>query len=174
MNCARSSTFSSPALDAIGHPSGNYGLDDQVAALHWVHRNAARFGGDPHNVTVAGQSAGARSICAHLASPVSAGLFDKAVSQSGPCTDLVTKPVADGRGARVASEVGCASGPADAVVACLRERPVGTLLAALEGMGGDVTGEYADQLWQPVVGTPALPSSRSTPSRPGRRRECRS
>jgi para-nitrobenzyl esterase len=150
--------LSSPALDAEGSPSGNYGLADQAAALRWVRRNAARFGGDPGNVTLAGQSSGARSVCAHLASPGSRGLFHRAILQSGPCTEHVTKPVADERGARVADEVGCATAPGpEAVAACLREQPVDELLATLEDLGLPVTGEYADEPWQPVAGTPTLP-----------------
>jgi para-nitrobenzyl esterase len=150
--------LSSPALDAEGHPSGNYGLADQAAALRWVQRNAARFGGDPRNVTLAGQSSGARGVCAHMASPDSRRLFHRAILQSGPCTEHVTKPVADQRGARVAAEVGCTEAPGSAAVAaCLREQPVGELLATLADVGLPVTGEYADEPWQPVAGTPTLP-----------------
>lgn len=150
--------LSSPALDAEGYPSGNYGLADQTAALRWVQRNAARFGGDPRNVTLAGQSSGARSVCAHMASPGSRGLFHRAILQSGPCTEHVTKPVADQRGARVAAEVGCTEATgSDAVAACLREQPVAELLETLADVSVPVTGEYADEPWQPVVGTPALP-----------------
>ena len=149
--------LSSPALDATGPESGNYGVQDQAAALAWVRRNVAGFGGDPGNVTVAGQSAGARSICAHLASPGSAGLFDRAIIQSGPCTDLVTKPAADQRGARVAADLGCPSSPSSAVVACLRDRPVGDLLGTLGDLGSDVTGEYSQQPWQPVAETARVP-----------------
>ena len=154
--------LSSPALDAEGHTSGNYGLEDQAAALRWVRRNAAGFGGDPGNVTLAGESSGGRSVCAHLASPASAGLFHRAIIQSGPCVDLVTKPVADERGARVADELGCGTtgtsgaGAAD-VAACLRERPVADLLRTLPGVGAPVNDEYADEPWQPVIGTPTLP-----------------
>ena len=66
--------------------SGTFGLQDQQAALRWVQRNIAAFGGDPTNVTLFGESAGGLSICAHLASPAARGLFHKAIIQSGPCS----------------------------------------------------------------------------------------
>ena len=65
------------------HVSGNYGIFDQLAAIQWIKRNIAQFGGDPDNLMIFGQSAGAGSVQALVASPLSAGLIQKAIIQSG-------------------------------------------------------------------------------------------
>lgn len=75
--------------------SGNLGIQDQVKALRWVRRNIAAFGGDPENVTVAGESAGAFSIGTLLALPSAKGLFGKAIMSSGNTGRILTKETAD-------------------------------------------------------------------------------
>src|SRR5271166_3344797 len=75
--------FAHPALDAEGHLFGNYGTLDQQLSLKWVKRNIGEFGGDKNNVTLGGQSSGASSTASNVVSPLAAGLFDRAIVESG-------------------------------------------------------------------------------------------
>ncbi len=77
--------FAHPELtrESPRHASGNYGLMDQIAALRWIHDNIARFGGDPDNVTIFGQSAGAVDANVLMTSPLTKGLFHRVIAESG-------------------------------------------------------------------------------------------
>ncbi|TFI57726.1 carboxylesterase family protein [Sphingomonas parva] len=114
------------ALGYLAHPelsaespegvSGNYGLLDQIEALRWIRRNIGAFGGDPANVTVAGESAGALSVMYLLAAPAARGLFDKAILQSAymiSTPELKTarfgETAAEVHGAALAAKLGAGS-----------------------------------------------------------------
>lgn len=99
--------------------SGNYGFLDQVHALRWIQRNIARFGGDPAKVTIAGQSAGGRSVVSLVASPLARGLFQRAFVQSGPAMDASSPTLAESEqtGLDVQKAVGASS------LATLRQMP---------------------------------------------------
>lgn len=83
-----------PELKDEAGKTGNYGLYDQLTALQWVRRNISAFGGDPDNITIMGQSAGAMSVQQHCLSPISKGLFHKAVMSSGGGINKILSPVA--------------------------------------------------------------------------------
>jgi len=103
-------------LNSEGHPWGNYGILDSQAALHWVRRNIAAFGGDPNNVTLGGQSAGAIDTAANLISPAAAGLFHRAITQSSPIPNayFASALTALTNGNNFAAAAGCTN------AACLR------------------------------------------------------
>jgi para-nitrobenzyl esterase len=121
-----------PALTAESpdHASGNYGLLDQQEALRWVRRNILLFGGDPGRVTIFGESAGGLSVHSQLASPGSAGLFQRAIVESGAYQ--LTQPslaAAEATGGAFATAAGCT----DQTAACLRGLSVAQVLAAQPG-----------------------------------------
>jgi para-nitrobenzyl esterase len=106
---SRWATAESPA-----HVSGNYGHLDQIQALRWVRKNIARFGGDLQQVTIGGESSGALDVCNLMTSPLAAGLFERALMQSGVCVDSVYPSLhaAEASGEKLAKDLGVASGPA--------------------------------------------------------------
>jgi para-nitrobenzyl esterase len=151
-----------PALDAESPDgaSGDYGLADQQAALRWVQHNIAPFGGNPHNVTIFGESAGAASVCAQLASPAAAGLFQRAVAESG-CSSLgKSRAESETIGTTLATQLGCPDAAGQA--ACLRSKSTAEVLAAKAGSGAG--GALP---WAPVTGTRVLPRDILTAFRTG-------
>jgi para-nitrobenzyl esterase len=126
------------ALGWLAHPSldgngiaGNYGLMDQQLAFKWVRDNIEHFGGNPHRVTIGGESAGGLSTSSNLASPTAKGLFHAAIIESGAYMLFTVRPVAaqDALGVSFATAVGC-TGMDPQIAACLRNVPFATLLAA--------------------------------------------
>jgi para-nitrobenzyl esterase len=131
-----------PALAAESprHAAGNYGLLDEIAALQWVHRNIARFGGDPSNVTIFGESAGGIAVGALIASPLAKGLFKRAILQSGTGVGggVSSRDTARARALRFAKSVNVLGESADAARR-LRSLSADTILAA-SLLGGEPAG----------------------------------
>ena len=131
--------FAHPELtkESDRNASGNYGFLDQVAALEWVHRNIEKFGGDPKRVTIFGESAGSWSINVLVASPLTKGLFQRAIGESGANFARVeTLAAAEQAGVKFAKSVGANS------LADLRAKPAAELLKAERGASGNVDGYF--------------------------------
>lgn len=138
--------LSHPALDGEGHLSGNYGIMDIQAVLRWVQRNIEAFGGDPTRVALGGQSAGASDTGANVISPLSAGLFNRAIFESSPTSTYPPQSVATQRGESFATAAGC-PGDNAAAAACLRKLSAPRILQ-LQGTpnanGPYITGPFVD------------------------------
>jgi para-nitrobenzyl esterase len=139
------------AHPALGSPSGNWALRDQLLALHWVHDNIAGFGGDPDRVLLFGQSAGSYDTCALVTSPLAAGLFSEAAMESGPCWIPPPADVQMGIASTLA-QVGCANDPD--IAACLRSVPAERLASAPVSTS-DLAGLH--KFFYPVVDSDVLP-----------------
>jgi para-nitrobenzyl esterase len=150
-----------PAFDS--HDRGGYALEDQRLALRWVRRNIAAFGGDPRNVTIAGESAGAASVCLHLVAPTETkALFHKAIIQSAGCA-VALRSVREAMptGLELARRLGCDE-PASAAH-CLRAAPLARILDAQTAIAA---ADY--QAFWPSVGGPTVPEEIRTALDAGR------
>jgi para-nitrobenzyl esterase len=138
--------FRQPELSAQRAPA-NFGLQDQQAALRWVRSQINRFGGDPARVTIFGESAGGASVCLHLVSPQSSGLFHRAISESGPCKLLTsdTAATAEANATAMGGTLDCAPGAGQ--LACMRGKAATDVLGA-----SGVTGSMlkAGVHWAPM------------------------
>jgi para-nitrobenzyl esterase len=128
--------FAHPALTAEdpGGRLGNYGEMDQIEALHWVKRNIAKFGGDPSNVTIFGESAGAGTVQIFMGAPETAGLFQKAISESGAGgSALPSFHTAELQGEAYAKSVGLPNATADQLRALPVEKTLGRAFPFIDG-----------------------------------------
>lgn len=145
-----------PALTAEAGTSGNYGLMDQISALKWVQKNIAQFGGDPDNVTIFGESAGAQSVSEIMAAPSGDGLYHKAILESGTSSynaiHLKDSPVSNVRSAEsVGADLLSPAVSETASAADLRAIPTAQV-SELALQRPDLTGYYL-----PVVDGKILP-----------------
>ena len=139
-----------PSLDIEGHKFGNYGLLDQQMLLKWVRANIAAFGGDPTNVTLGGQSAGAEDTGFAMLSPGAAGYFQHGICESFcPTGNLPTLSAAEKTGEEFATAAGCGKKTGAAQAMCLRNLPA----AQVEALAGTASAASAYVLGPMLDGT---------------------
>lgn len=124
---------------------GNYGMLDQVAALKWVNQNIAHFKGDPKRITIAGNSAGGSSVALHLLSPLTTGLFQRAILESGvefsPFAILPLEKAVE-KTKTVANKLLCETGNTTKMVECLRSKDIADMIYYYKEFPGPVVDKY--------------------------------
>ena len=139
------------AAESSHHAAGNYGLLDLLAGLKWVHENIARFGGDPENVTIGGQSSGSSNVSYLLTSPLTAGLFQRAIQESGTGNPPQSQEKTEQQGTKFADFLKAPAGqsqikflrsiPADVLLKDTSEAPAGS---------GPTIGPSLDRWFMPI------------------------
>ena len=148
----------------LGDGNANCGLLDQVAALEWVRENIDGFGGDPGNITIFGQSAGAMSVGTLLSMPRAKGLFRRAIAQSGGAHQVISAATAQWVGQRLAEKLGV-----EATREAIAAVPIDRVLQAQAELNADLAANpdperwgreavVSMMLWQPVVDGDVIPA----------------
>lgn len=152
------------SLPTFGPDSGNFGLLDQQLALKWVKENIQAFGGDPSNITTFGESTGGPSTGMQLITPSSAGLFQKAILQSGPFLNdrfIISRAEADQHGKKYAANLGCEVQD-KLLLNCLQQVPE---LTAATTSSKDEKASATE--WGPIYGTTLVPKKARDAFAPG-------
>ncbi len=133
-------------LGFISHPklsaasgyggSGNYAYLDQIQALKWVQGNIAAFGGDPNNVTLFGHSAGATSVWVQMSSPLSKGLFHRAIVHSGVKEGAKPLNLAEQKGSELSAKLNCSDAAGDLELACMRDKSAKEIVEIMPDVAG--------------------------------------
>lgn len=148
----------------LGHNEvpGNAGLKDQVMAFRWVQKNIVKFGGDPNRVTIFGESAGAGSVSYHLVSPLSQGLFQYAIVQSGSVLNpwaCIDRAAAIDRAFRLGKALGCDTKDTNELLKFLREVPDYDILTNTNILREDEDGTGLNIVFLPCIEEPATSQS---------------
>src|SRR5690606_6857934 len=139
--------------------SGNAGMLDIIHALRWIRENVERFGGDPSNVTIFGESGGGRKVSTLLAMPEARGLFHRAIIQSGPGLKLQPRDRSTEMAIALLRELGLSTGQ----VGALHDLPMETILSAHRAVEARLDqdargrGVFEQHGFVPTVGVPSLP-----------------
>ncbi|KAG7190097.1 hypothetical protein KM043_006231 [Ampulex compressa] len=144
---------------------GNLGLKDQVVALRWIQRNIAAFGGDPTSVTISGYSVGGVSVMLHMLSPMSKGLFHRAIAMSGSAASLEPYEYQQTNVAKKQAELlGCPTNSTRSMLTCIKSKPVEDITATIPNFFEFDWNPMS--IWKPVVEPEVRGVERFLPAQP--------